>query len=684
MAAFTTYDDAIAYVAAETGARQRAGRAAQVLAARMTKNYATPAGTVATEAPHDATLTGYIGGADGHTAGTLAVTGAPIETYQGFVRGKSDRDTGGARYQVRFQYDGDVFELMLTGILPAALTQAIVYADGRYVGTFAGNAGADNGRPMHVKVTMPTARRRQYAVWIEGTYLQGIRSQPARAIAAPSLPPTPRVVFATDSFGEGAHADYGRGFVEQLSILSGYTDLRSIGAAGGSGYIADGPGTHTDLATRLQTDVLGQSPDLVVCALGFNDAGQASASLKSAASSVWAQIRQSGARLIAVGPWDTRTVQSYKDVDAALAAQASADGVPYISPQREGWVKADTALINADGAHPNTAGHSIIAAHLAVHLAMNVPLPLPAPHVETADRLRYVTAAPTAVSEPVLDITTGTVYSPNAAGDTVTSLMSATVASMDDATPWYLGNGATMSGGKMTLPHSGQGIIEFTVAPGDIIRASAVIDSSTDVFFNRLLPEPRTNAQGAGAGTLTQPDYTVPAGVTTLRYSLEAYNGTAVVDRIAVGKVTPAQPLKRPITVTPQSVTLWTNPAATTWASQPAALTEMRGLTTDRTKVDLASYTQARVTVAVGATAGNAGSTIAVQYATDGDTQAAWAYLDGASGPAAASSTASKGAASGWVTLAAAAKGDVWLRVVGVGGNGTISPIYGNVTLHLK
>ena len=133
-----------------------------------------------------------------------------------------------------------------------------------------------------------------------------------------------------------------------------------------------------------------------------------------------------------------------------------------------------------------------------------------------------------------------------------------------------------------------------------------------------------------------------------------------------------------------RTVTLWTNPAETPWASQPAALTEMRGQTLTRTKVDLTGYTQARVTLAVGATAGNAGSTIAVQYATDGDTQSAWVYLDGASGPAAPSSTAGKGAASGWVNLAAAAKGDVWLRVVGVGGNGTISPIYGTVTLHLK
>jgi len=39
---------------------------------------------------------------------------------------------------------------------------------------------------------------------------------------------------------------------------------------------------------------------------------------------------------------------------------------------------------------------------------------------------------------------------------------------------------------------------------------------------------------------------------------------------------------------------------------------------------------------------------------------------------------------SGWITLATAAKADVWLRVVGFAGNGVTSPAFGRIDVQVR
>lgn len=132
----------------------------------------------------------------------------------------------------------------------------------------------------------------------------------------------------------------------------------------------------------------------------------------------------------------------------------------------------------------------------------------------------------------------------------------------------------------------------------------------------------------------------------------------------------------------PRDITLNTSFGSVTWASMPAALTELNGSTRSRTKLDLTGYTQARVTASI-STVGNSTAELRIQYSTNGDTQSTWAYLDGASGPG-ANISVNGGRASAWVNLAAAAKADVWVRVVGINGNGSISPAIGAVVLQVK
>lgn len=116
-----------------------------------------------------------------------------------------------------------------------------------------------------------------------------------------------------------------------------------------------------------------------------------------------------------------------------------------------------------------------------------------------------------------------------------------------------------------------------------------------------------------------------------------------------------------------------------TWTAQPAALTELLGVTTARRKFDLRRYTQARV-VAYVDTAGAAGAKLRAQYSTD---ESAWAYLDGATGPSVAVD-ATGVEVSAWVDLEAAARADVFLRLVGIDGDGAADPVFGTLALQFR
>ena len=115
----------------------------------------------------------------------------------------------------------------------------------------------------------------------------------------------------------------------------------------------------------------------------------------------------------------------------------------------------------------------------------------------------------------------------------------------------------------------------------------------------------------------------------------------------------------------------------TIWPNMPNAQTEFFGSTSMRTKYDLTNSTQARLLVNVGPTAGQAGATLAVQYSTD---QATWNNL----GTSVSIATANSLQVSAFAAVPAGAKADVFLRVVGAGGNGTIDPRFGNVQLQVK
>lgn len=114
--------------------------------------------------------------------------------------------------------------------------------------------------------------------------------------------------------------------------------------------------------------------------------------------------------------------------------------------------------------------------------------------------------------------------------------------------------------------------------------------------------------------------------------------------------------------------------ASVTWTNMPNAATEFTGL--PRTKYDLTHSDQVRLVVCVGvATA--AAATLKIQYSTD---QAAWSDLTSTLGSL--NSTGAKAGA--WENVPAGAKADVFLRVQGAGGDGTLDPQFRLIQLQVR
>ena len=130
----------------------------------------------------------------------------------------------------------------------------------------------------------------------------------------------------------------------------------------------------------------------------------------------------------------------------------------------------------------------------------------------------------------------------------------------------------------------------------------------------------------------------------------------------------------------PQAIPLLLPGAAAAWAAMPAALTEFGGLDIHRAAADLTGATQARLVVNVSTAGAATPAKLRVEYSTD---LAAWVYLDGISGPSADISTTGL-KVSAWAALAAAAVADVYLRLVGIDGDGAASPAFGSVMLQVR
>lgn len=128
--------------------------------------------------------------------------------------------------------------------------------------------------------------------------------------------------------------------------------------------------------------------------------------------------------------------------------------------------------------------------------------------------------------------------------------------------------------------------------------------------------------------------------------------------------------------------------AALAWTNQPAALSFWLSTATVAkgvTKVDLTGFTQVRLLVNKQGVAGAAASKLILRYKTSSFTQAVADYSDiGTSEVSVAVNVTNTFLETAWINLAAGAKADVFLALLGSGGDGALDPAFGQITAEFK
>lgn len=124
--------------------------------------------------------------------------------------------------------------------------------------------------------------------------------------------------------------------------------------------------------------------------------------------------------------------------------------------------------------------------------------------------------------------------------------------------------------------------------------------------------------------------------------------------------------------------------AAATWTNMPSAATFLFGSHRHVHKVDLSESTQVRLVVNKQATAGAANSKIYVVYRTTFSVTVGDYSAIGTGEVSVATNVTNSVVSSGWVDLVAGAKEDVFVALIGSGGDGALDPQFGNISLQFK
>lgn len=125
--------------------------------------------------------------------------------------------------------------------------------------------------------------------------------------------------------------------------------------------------------------------------------------------------------------------------------------------------------------------------------------------------------------------------------------------------------------------------------------------------------------------------------------------------------------------------------AAFTWTNMPLADTLLNGSHRHVVKIDLTNFTQCRLVVNKQATAGGASSKIRLVYATTFQTTpGGYSQIGTAEVACSPLNVQNAIVVSSWIDLAAGAKADVFVALVGSGGDGTLDPAFGSIVAQFK
>lgn len=172
-----------------------------------------------------------------------------------------------------------------------------------------------------------------------------------------------------DSYAAGKGADPGQGFVDQLTVKTGW--VVHVDAEGNTGFIKAGHDidpTYQPYGDRLAADKAKYAADIVIVTGGRNDAPLPNATTVAAFYLTSVHKDFPKAKLVVVAPfWSDGHppvgLLAIRDQEKATAKQL---GAVFIDPVAEQWITDQDAkqFIGSDGIHPTQAGHDYLATRM--------------------------------------------------------------------------------------------------------------------------------------------------------------------------------------------------------------------------------------------------------------------------------------------------------------------------------
>lgn len=185
------------------------------------------------------------------------------------------------------------------------------------------------------------------------------------------LPAEPVLLIVGDSYTAGVGADQPeQGWAYRVAAELGYP--ATVDGVGGTGFAwgggpQDDRGQEYEVRLRKLADNTAFVPNVLVLQGGQNDSSvtnpdeveAATAQTIEAARRFWP-----GVQVVVFGPSAPQPLaEELRGVNSAVRAGAAAANAPFVDAVEGNWfTNANSPGFDADGAHPNTAGHAHIAA----------------------------------------------------------------------------------------------------------------------------------------------------------------------------------------------------------------------------------------------------------------------------------------------------------------------------------
>lgn len=318
-----------------------------------------------------------------------------------FVKNMSISGTPGylsGAIDVEFVVDDIAFELMVQGKGQSTSWRVLIDEGQGYQAAFADPAATsipNDASLYQILLAFPTRALRRIRFQSAACGFRGINTGGNGTVLSPSKPIAPKLIVLGDSFTEGTGANgWFNGYATIIGTLLGFDTWTS--GSGGTGYINPNSGLNrVKYQDRIQRDVIGYKPDLVIIQGGQNDTTYTKASIQTAADLLYKTLKAGlpGVPIIAisnisVGALTSAITDTRDAIKAAALANGvalidSLDGVTYdfngniLSPALGNWYSGNGNIGGVqptgnrsiytwtDNGHPSNAGHRYVGERVA-------------------------------------------------------------------------------------------------------------------------------------------------------------------------------------------------------------------------------------------------------------------------------------------------------------------------------